>query len=93
MLLKKQHCTLSTLYAVLFVYYSLVAIHARCMFLYVKLYVTGPAKIDHVSAINRPFVACLLYRNLYYCNKIFIITTEFNALSFAAYGNGIVHSE
>ena len=27
------------------------------------LYVTGPAKIDHVSAKNRRFLACLLYHN------------------------------
>ena len=30
----------------------------------IKTYVTGPAKIDHVSAKNRRFVACLLYHNL-----------------------------
>ena len=28
------------------------------------LYVTGPAKIDHVSTKNRRFLACLLYHNL-----------------------------
>ena len=27
-------------------------------------YVTGPAKIDHVSAKNRRVLACLLYHNL-----------------------------
>ena len=27
-------------------------------------YVTGPVKIDHVSAKNRRFLACLLYHNL-----------------------------
>ena len=26
-------------------------------------YVTGPAKIDHLSVKNRRFVACLLYHN------------------------------
>ena len=28
------------------------------------IYVTRPAKIDHVSAKNRRFLACLLYQNL-----------------------------
>ena len=28
------------------------------------LYVTGPAKIDHLSAKNRQFLVCLLYHNL-----------------------------
>ena len=28
------------------------------------IYVTGPAKIDHVSAKNRRFLACLLYHTL-----------------------------
>ena len=30
------------------------------------VYVTGPAKIDHVSAKNRQFLVCLLYHNLIY---------------------------
>ena len=30
----------------------------------VLINVTGPAKIDHVSAKNRQFLACLLYHNL-----------------------------
>ena len=29
-----------------------------------RKFVTGPAKIDHVSAKNRQFLACLLYHNL-----------------------------
>ena len=59
------------------------------------IYVTGPVKIDHLSIKNHRFLACLLYHNLtiYYCSKIFITTAEFNMLSSAAYGNGIVHSE
>ena len=63
---------------------------------YIHTYVTRPAKIDHVSAKNRRFLACLLNHNLitlYNCNKIFITTAEFNGLSSAAYRNGIVHSE
>ena len=56
------------------------------------LYVTRPAKIDHLSAKNRPLLVSLLYHNhLYYCNKIFITTTEHNGLTFAAYRNGTVH--
>ena len=37
----------------------------------------------------------LLYHNnyLYYCNKIFITTAEFDGFSVAAYGTGILHSE
>ena len=47
---------------------------------------------------NHRFLACLLYHNfittyLYYWNKIFITTAEFNKLSSAAYRIGIVHSE
>ena len=30
---------------------------------------------------------------LYYCNKLFITTAEFNGLSSAIYGNGIVYFE
>ena len=67
---------------------QLIAIHQN---------VTGPAKIDHVSTKNHRFLVCLLYHNLknylYYYNKIFITTAEFNGLSSAGYGNGIVHSE
>ena len=57
-------------------------------------YVTGPARIDHVSTKKLPILECLLYHNfLYYCNRIFITTAEFNGLSFATYGNGIAYSE
>ena len=58
-----------------------------------RAYVSGPAKIDHVSTKNCRFLACLLNNYLYYYNKIFITTAEFKGLSFAAYGNGLVHSE
>ena len=34
------------------------------MAMHLLSYVTGPAKIDHVSAKNRQFLACLLYHNL-----------------------------
>ena len=57
---------------------------------------TGPAKIDHVRTKKLPIfsVFAVSYLNyLYYCNKIFITTAEFNGLSSAAYGNGIAHSE
>ena len=40
------------------------------------LYVTGPAKINHVSAKNHRFLACLLYHNL-----ITIYTTTIKSLS------------
>ena len=40
------------------------------------LYVTGPAKIDRVSAKNHRFLACLLYHNL-----ITIYTTATKASS------------
>ena len=64
----------------------------------------GPKKFARVCE-NRPcerkkspILACLLYHNLItiytsYYNKIFVTTAEFNGLSSAAYGNGIVHSE
>ena len=63
-----------------------------------SVYVTGPAKIGHLSTKFCQFLVCLLYHNLianylYYCNKMFIIIVEFNGLSSAAYGNEIVHSE
>ena len=64
-------------------------------FLYYQCtYVTGPAIINHVST-KSPFFS-LLYHNLTttyldYHNKVFITTAEFNGLSSAAYGNGIVH--
>ena len=32
--------------------------------MYTDAYVTAPAKIDHLSAKNRQFLACLLYHNL-----------------------------
>ena len=43
--------------------------------------------------IFRVFAVSYLNNFSYYCNKIFNITAEFNRLSFAAYGNGIAHSE
>ena len=45
---------------------------------------TGPAKIDHLSAkITDFFIFALskLHNYSYYCNKIFVITVEFNELS------------
>ena len=60
-------------------------------------YVTGPAKIDHVSTkkllIFSVFAVSYLNNYLYYCNKIFITTAKFNGLSSAAYVNGIANSE
>ena len=58
---------------------------------------TRPVNIDHLSTKIAVF-SCILYLNLiatylYYCNKIFITTAEFNRLSSAAYGNGILHYE
>ena len=60
-----------------------------------SIYVTRPAKIDHVSIKNADFyrVCCIITYYLYYCNKIFITTAEFKGLSSATYGNGIAHSE
>ena len=64
---------------------------------YTGKYVTGPAKIDHLSTKD-----CRLYSSLFYHNlvtiystakKIFITTAEVNGLSSAAYGNGILQSE
>ena len=40
-------------------------------------YVTGPAKIDHVSAKNWQFLACLLYHNLV---TIYTTTTKSSSL-------------
>ena len=56
---------------------------------------TGPARINHLGAKNAIFVFALSYLNnhLYYHNKIFITTAEFNGLSSVAYRNGILHSE
>ena len=45
------------------------------------------------SPIFSVFVASSLNNYLYYCNKIFITTAEFNGLSSATYGNEIVHLE
>ena len=67
------------------------------MYGYMLIYVTGPAKIDHVSTKKLPifsvFAVSYLNNYVYYCNKIFISTAEFNGLSSPAYGNGIAHSE
>ena len=45
------------------------------------------------SPIFSVFAVSYLNKYLYYCNKIFITTAEFNGLSYAAYRNGIAHSE
>ena len=61
-----------------------------------SIYVTGPANIDHLSTklpILFVFVLSLLYNHLYYHNKSFITTAEFNGLSSAAYGIGILRFE
>ena len=39
------------------------------------------------------FAVSKLNNCLNHCNKIFIVTVNFNGLSSVAYGNGIVHSE
>ena len=39
--------------------------------------VTGPAKIDHVSAKNCRFLACLLYHNL---RTVYITATKSSSL-------------
>ena len=61
------------------------------------IFVTEPAKIDHVSTkkslIFGVFAVSKLNNYLYYCNKIFITTGELNGLSSATYRNGIVYSE
>ena len=49
----------------------------------VVLIVTGSAIIDHLSTKKLP--SWLYHNYLYYRNKIFITTTEFNGLSSAAY--------
>ena len=52
-------------------------------------FVTRPVKIDHLGTKISDFLS-VLYHNLI---KIFITTAEFNGLSYAAYRNGILHSE
>ena len=42
-----------------------------------RVYVTGCAKIDHVSTKNRLFLACLLYHNLI---TIYTTTTKSSSL-------------
>ena len=63
----------------------------------VLIFVTGPARIDHMSTKNHGFLLSLLYHNLItiysYHNKIFITTAEFNRLSSEAYKNEILHSK
>ena len=58
---------------------------------------TGPAKINHVSAKTSPifsvFALSELMNCLYKHNKIFVTTVEFNGLSSEVYGNGIPRSE
>ena len=60
------------------------------------IFVTRPAKINHLSGNNCHFLS-LLYHNLAnylnYCNKVFITTAKFSGLSSAAYGNGMLHSD
>ena len=63
----------------------------------ISLYVTGPAKINHVSAKKLPIFSSLQYHNLRTnCtkhNKTSITAAEFNVLSSEIYGNGIPRSE
>ena len=58
------------------------------------IYVTGPAKIDHLSTKNCWYFLYLLHYNLItiYTNTI-PTTAEFNGLSSAIYRNRILHSE
>ena len=60
-------------------------------------YVTRPAKINQVSAKNHRFFhfysIITSITILYNHNKIFITTAEFNGLSSAAYGIGILRFE
>ena len=53
-----------------------------------------PAKINHLSA-KKSLIFCfsLISTYLYYHNKIFITTAEFNGLSSATCRNEILHSE
>ena len=59
------------------------------------VFVTGPAKINHVSAkksqILSVFALSLLTNGLYKHNEISVTTAEFNGLSFEIDGNGIPH--
>ena len=58
-------------------------------------------KIDHLSTkkllisfvLLYHTVSLILYNYLHYQSKIFITIIEFNGLSSAAYGNGILYSE
>ena len=54
-------------------------------------YVTGPAKINHISAK----IVCFCSHNLQtiYANKKSVTTVEFNGLSAVIHENGIPHSE
>ena len=57
---------------------------------------TGPVKINHVSAKNLPILSSLLCHNLitYFTNitECFTTDAEFNGLSSAIHKNRIMHS-
>ena len=59
-------------------------------------YVTGPVKINHMSANNLPILSSLLYHNLitFFTNitECFTTDAEFNGLSSAIHRNRILHS-
>ena len=56
----------STIYIHIYIHISqmLIFTHATYIAMYVCTYVTGPVKIDHLSAKNYRFLVCLLYHNL-----------------------------
>ena len=54
-----------------------------------SIYVTRPAKIDHVSTKKSPIFSVFAVSKL----NNYTTAAEFHGLSSAAYGNGMVHSE
>ena len=65
------------------------------IFTYIN-YVSGPAKINHLTTkITNFFIFALSLFNNYLCccNTFFITAAKFNGLYSAADGNGILHSE